>query len=91
MEDAELEQRLSAFLAEIAEVMERHDEVSRGFVLARARAGHPPPAAQAAAQDNGERARLAVEMVRGASERVCIAWGIDPQTGQQVCIQWIDV
>jgi len=56
------------FFADVKQVMDRHKDVSSGFVLAHIK----------------DRALL---NEAPAAEDDCLAWAVDPQTGEQYCIK----
>jgi hypothetical protein len=90
--DEQIEQ-LRVFMREIAEVMDRHADVSRNFVLAEA-----DPAEMKTGSESGGSAGVTAEVVRedlmammaAPRRKVCIRFGFDPRTGRRVCLQWVD-
>lgn len=87
--------KLADFFRDIADVMARHPEVARRFVLAErdpieeveepggmdfALIGDP-------ATDGATRFLRAQAVPR---RKICVKFGIDPQTGQRICLKWVD-
>ncbi len=90
--DEQMEQ-LRVFMSEIAEVMDRHGEVSRNFVLAEADPSDMEISSEADGGDllMAEAAPESLLAVMDAPRRkVCIRFGFDPRTGRRVCLQWVD-
>jgi hypothetical protein len=90
-------EKLASFFRDVADVMARHPDVSGGFVLAERAAqeegeafvdreveaalvGDPP-------LDAATRFLLAQSAPR---RRVCVKFGINPQTGERICLKWVD-
>lgn len=88
-------ERLIRFFEEVAEVMERHRDVARNFVLAEAESEDLEVLAEAAAPSEVPVSAMAADEALSSSagqrRRVCIRFGIDPRTGQRVCLQWVDM
>lgn len=91
------QEQLASFFRDVAEVMARHPDVSGAFVLAErdareegedsrdreleaALVGDPPV-------DAATRFLMAQAAPR---RRVCVKFGINPQTGERICLKRVD-
>lgn len=93
-EQDERAERLRLFFEEIAGVMDRHENVSRNFVLAEADPSDMAVSRTAGAVEVAAAARAAADEMLSLAEaprrKVCIRFGIDPRTGRRICLQWVD-
>jgi hypothetical protein len=91
---------LTQFFREVADVMARYPEVASRFVLAER--GDLEPVAQANIMDlepeeedliGDPPADAALRFLRARAagrRKVCVQFGIDPRTGERVCLKWVE-
>jgi hypothetical protein len=88
-------EHLRRFFEEIARVMDQFEDVSRNFVLAEADSADMAATREAATKTDATLSSMATAELLSIAEpprrKVCIRFGIDPRTGQRVCLQWVDM
>lgn len=93
MSHEETRERLVRFFEDVAEVMRRHGDVARDFVLAEADPADlaEPTLAAADADGASASAKAADQVLNRNRRRVCVRFGIDPRTGRRICLQWVEM
>lgn len=98
-DNEEQRSRMEEFFREIADVMERHGEIAARFVLAEMESELSAAAGLAAGEEALEEVRPSARAAEttlalraeATRQRICVRFGVDPRTGQRVCLQWIEV
>jgi|GEM_PF-4788976 len=88
-------EKMIEFFREVADVMRRHPEVADRFVLAErdAKGGETALGGEEEGLVGDGPSDAATHVMRARASfgrQVCVKFGIDPSTGQRVCVKWVD-